>query len=91
MPRRDLFDDAPRLQFVRDLASSPLADGTPGISRRFAGQSGNLTALLSGKLGWGSWARRILQALDNREGLPADPLQSYPAIPPQAHRIHIDR
>jgi len=33
---------------------------------------------------------RILQALRDTQRLQIDPLQSYPAISPQAHGIHVD-
>ena len=65
----DLLNDAPGLQFVCDFAPCPLTDGAPGLLWRFAGDSGDLTALLGGDLGWSPWSGCIVQALGNTERL----------------------
>ncbi len=91
MPRRDLLDDAPLHQFIRDFASRLLADRAPCLHGCFTRQGRHLTALFRRELGRGSQSGRILQTLRYIERLEIDPLQSHPTIPPQAHGLHVQR
>ena len=69
MPWRDLLDDAPLHQFLRNFAARPVADRSLCLHRRFTGQGRHLTALLRGELGRRSRSGRILQALCDTERL----------------------
>jgi hypothetical protein len=82
MSGRDLFNDAPLLQFGSSFSSSPLTDRASCLHRRFTGQSGNLAALLDSHSSWSSWSGRILQTLGDAERLPVNALQFSPAITP---------
>src|SRR5260370_37175532 len=90
MSWRDLFHDAPGFQFVSDFSPCPLTDRAPGFHRRFARDGGNLAALLAGDPGWNSWSWHIVLALYDAERVQINALQPYPAITPQARRIHVN-
>src|SRR5258708_1213811 len=89
MSGRDLCDDASHLQFVRDLPPCPLTDWSFCLLWCFAGQGGDLAALLLAERGFRAWPRRVLQALCHAQARKFHPLQCYPAISPEPHGIHI--
>ena len=62
MPWRNLLEDAPLRQFIRNFGARPLADGSLCLHRRFTGEGRYLTTSSFVNLG-GVPGRDILQAL----------------------------
>lgn len=86
----NLLDDAALLEFVGDLAPSPLANRATGALRCFAGNSLDLADHLIAERARFARTRRIGQALDYTQVVQAGRLEKQPALAPEADRIDVE-
>ena len=89
MARGNLGQDAALDDFVGDFASGPLRDGAASVFGCFAGESNDLTALLSLNLDWASGARHVAEALIEREVGERNGGEGEPAGAPAADGIDV--
>lgn len=85
---RNLPNNASDFQFVSDFSSGPLTDRASCSDRSLTRECCHLTALPCRKLGSRPRTRSILQPFCQAQCLQVNPLESCPAIPPQAYSVH---
>ncbi len=89
MAARNRGEDAALDDFVGNLASGPLRDGSASVFGRFTSEGNDLAALLSCDLDGSSGAGDIAQTLVEREVGERNGSKGEPAIAPEANGINL--